>query len=131
MKEAISTNEAPAAIGPYSQAVRAGEWVFYSGQIGMDPQSGQLVAGSVTEQAARTLDNLGAVLRASGCGFEDVVRTTIFLTDLSQFAAVNDVYARYFRPPFPARVTVQVAALPRGAAVEIDAIAVKPAVQAQ
>jgi 2-iminobutanoate/2-iminopropanoate deaminase len=125
MKEAISTNEAPAAIGPYAQAVRAGEWVFCSGQLGLDPRSGELVSESVAEQAARALENLGAVLRASGCGFEDVVRTTIFLTDLSHFASVNDVYAGYFRAPFPARVTVQVAALPRAGAVEIDAIAVK------
>jgi 2-iminobutanoate/2-iminopropanoate deaminase len=125
MKETISTSEAPAAIGPYAQAVRAGDWVFCSGQLGLDPQSGALASESVAEQAARALENLGAVLRASGCGFEDVVRTTIFLTDLSHFAAVNDVYARYFRAPFPARVTVQVSALPRAGAVEIDAIAVK------
>src|SRR6516164_4538429 len=114
MKETIATNEAPAAIGPYAQAVRSGDWVFCSGQLGLDRQSGQLASESVAEQAARALENLGAVLRASGCGFEDVVRTTIFLTDLSHFAAVNDVYARYFRAPYPARVTVQVAALPKG-----------------
>jgi 2-iminobutanoate/2-iminopropanoate deaminase len=125
MKETIATNEAPAAIGPYAQAVRSGDWVFCSGQLGLDPQSGQLASESVAEQAARALENLGAVLRASGCGFEDVVRTTIFLTDLSYFASVNEVYARYFRAPFPARVTVEVAALPKGGAVEIDAIAIK------
>ena len=119
----IATPDAPAAIGPYSQAIRSGGLVFLSGQIPLDPATGQLVAGDVVAQAERVLQNLGAILSAAGLGFGHVVRTTIFLADLAHFAAVNDVYARYFATPFPARVTVQVAALPRGALVEIDAIA--------
>jgi 2-iminobutanoate/2-iminopropanoate deaminase len=126
MKEAIATEDAPKAIGPYSQALRAGDWVFCSGQLGLDPQSGNLVDGVAGTQAVRALENLRAVLSAAGCGFEDVVRTTIYLTDMADYAAVNEVYARYFRAPFPARVTVQVAALPRSAAVEIDAVGFKP-----
>ena len=126
MKFAISTAQAPPAIGPYSQAVRAGALLFLSGQIPLDPASGQIVAGDFVAQAERTMNNLAAVLAAAGCRFEDVVRTTIYLVDLGQFAAVNEVYGRFFHPPFPARATVQVAALPRGALVEIDAIAVVP-----
>jgi 2-iminobutanoate/2-iminopropanoate deaminase len=99
--------------------------VFCSGQVGLDPRTGDLVPGPVSAQAERCLENLGAVLAASGCGFEHVVRTTIYVTDMAEYAAVNDVYARYFRAPFPARATVQVAALPRGAAVEIDAVAIR------
>ncbi len=119
----IATPDAPAAIGPYSQAIRSGGLVFLSGQIPLDPATGQLVPGDVVAQAERVLQNLGAILAAAGLGFGHVVRTTIFLADLAHFAAVNDVYARHFATPFPARVTVQVAALPRGALVEIDAIA--------
>jgi len=125
MKTPIETSAAPPAIGPYSQAVRAGDTVFLSGQIPLDPTTGQLVEGGVVEQTDRVLDNLAAVLAAAGCTFADVVRTTIYLVDLSQFAAVNAAYARRFEAPYPARATVQVAALPRGAQVEIDAIAVK------
>jgi 2-iminobutanoate/2-iminopropanoate deaminase len=120
----IVTSEAPAAIGPYSQAVRAGGFVFLSGQIPLDPATGQIVPGDVVAQADRVLRNLGAILSAAGLGFTNVVRTTIYLADLAHFAAVNDVYARYFAVPYPARVTVQAAGLPRGALVEIDAIAV-------
>jgi len=100
--------------------------LFLSGQIPLDPESGQLVTGDVAAQTRRVMDNLGQVLAAAGCSFEDVVRTTIYLVDLGHFAAVNDVYGRAFRSPYPARATVQVSALPRGAQVEIDAIAVVP-----
>jgi 2-iminobutanoate/2-iminopropanoate deaminase len=124
MSEPITTRDAPAAIGPYSQGVRAGGLVFVSGQIPLDPTTGQMVAGDVSAQTARVLQNLEAVLAAAGCTFAEVVRTTIFLVDLGHFAVVNDIYARSFVAPYPARVTVQVAALPRGALVEIDAIAV-------
>jgi 2-iminobutanoate/2-iminopropanoate deaminase len=127
MPDPISTKDAPAAIGPYSQGVRAGGLVFVSGQIPLDPATGQIVPGDVTAQAERVLKNLGAILAAAGCGFAEVVRTTIFLVDLGSFAAVNEVYARFFAQPFPARVTLQVSALPRGALVEIDAIAVAKA----
>ena len=119
----IVTPNAPAAIGPYSQAVRAGGLLFVSGQIPLDPATGQIVPGDVTAQADRVLKNIGAILEAAGLGFGDVVRTTIYLVDLAHFAVVNDVYAKSFAPPYPARVTVQVSALPRGALVEIDAIA--------
>jgi 2-iminobutanoate/2-iminopropanoate deaminase len=123
MAEPIATHNAPAAIGPYSQAVRAGGLIFLSGQIPLDPATGQIVAGDVAAQAERVLKNLEAILAAGGCAFADVVRTTIYLVDLAHFATVNEVYARFFTPPFPARVTVQVSALPRGSLVEIDAIA--------
>lgn len=119
----LATPDAPAAIGPYSQAVETGGMVFCSGQIGLDPASGQLVGGGTVAEAERVLQNLAAVLAAAGLGFEHVVRTTIYLVDLAEFAAVNEVYARFVRPPYPARATVGVAALPRGARVEIDAIA--------
>ncbi len=125
-KEAVVTRGAPNAIGPYSQAVRAGGMVFVSGQIPLDPATGEIVAGGIAAQAERALENLGAILTAAGCGFADVAKTTIFLTDLSHFAVVNDLYARAFAPPFPARATVQVAALPRGALVEIEAVALVP-----
>jgi 2-iminobutanoate/2-iminopropanoate deaminase len=123
--EAIKTNDAPAAIGPYSQATKSGEMVFMSGQIALDPTTGAMVEGDVSAQAVRVLENLGGVLKAAGCGFKDVVRTTIFLRDMRDFQAVNAVYARYFAEPFPARATVAVAGLPRDALVEIDAIAVR------
>jgi len=124
VKTAISTNAAPAAIGPYSQAIRAGNLLFLSGQIPLDPATGQVVSGGVVAQAQRVLENLMAVLQAAGCSAAHVVRTTVYLVDLGDFAAVNEVYGRFFESPHPARSTVQVAALPRGAAVEIDAIAV-------
>jgi 2-iminobutanoate/2-iminopropanoate deaminase len=126
MKDEISTKEAPAAIGPYSQAVRAGSLVFLSGQVALDPVSGQLIAGDVVAQTEQVMKNLGAVLAAAGCGFADVVRTTIYLVDMADFARVNEAYGRFLQPPYPARATVQVSALPRGARVEIDAIALRP-----
>ncbi len=124
----VSTPDAPKAIGPYSQAVRTGQLVFLSGQIPLDPVSGELVGGSDVEaQAGQVMKNLGAVLSAAGARFEDVVKTTIFPTDLGDFARVNQVYGAYFEGVArPARATVQVAALPRGAKVEIEAIAVVP-----
>lgn len=123
-KERIQTPDAPAAIGPYSQAVRAGEFLFCSGQIALDPKSGELVGKTAAEQAERVLANLGAVLAAGGAGFEDVVRCTVFLVDMADFAAVNEVYARSFGGATPpSRATVAVAALPKGARVEIDCIA--------
>jgi 2-iminobutanoate/2-iminopropanoate deaminase len=124
MKDAIATKDAPGAIGPYSQAVRAGGLVFLSGQIPLDPATGKLVEGDVAAQTRRVMENLRAVLGAANRSFADVVRTTIYLADLGHFATVNEVYGSYFEAPFPARATVQVAALPRGALVEIDAIAV-------
>jgi 2-iminobutanoate/2-iminopropanoate deaminase len=127
MKEAISTKDAPAAIGPYSQAIRAAGLLFVSGQIPLDPATGQLVVGDVYAQTERVMENLRAVLAAAGCDFRHVLRTTVYVTDLAHFEAVNTVYARAFTPPFPARATVQVAALPRGAQVEIDAVASLPA----
>ena len=117
----ISTPEAPAAIGPYSQAIRAGDTVYLSGQIPLDPQSMQLVDG-FENQVKRVFENLRAVCRAAGGDFDRVVRLTIFLTDLAQFPKVNEIMATYFKEPFPARVTVGVASLPRGAQVEIDAV---------
>jgi 2-iminobutanoate/2-iminopropanoate deaminase len=126
MTNPISTPEAPKAIGPYSQAVEAkgARMLFLSGQIPLDPRTGELVQGGIEEQARRVLENLRAVLAAGGAGLEDVVKTTVFLADLADFAKVNEVYAKYFGATPPARSTVQVAALPRGARVEIDAIAV-------
>lgn len=121
----ISTDRAPAAIGPYSQAVEAGDWVFCSGQIGLDPGTGQLVGGGTAAEAEQVMKNLQAVLEAAGLGFAQVVRTTVYLLDLTDFAAVNEIYARYVRVPYPARATVGVAALPRGARVEIDAVATR------
>ena len=118
----IATDQAPAAIGPYSQAVRRGSFVFLSGQIPLDPATGQLVEGDIAAQARRVFDNLRAVCAAAGGSFDDVVRVGIYLTDLSDFAAVNAVMAENFAAPFPARSTIEVSALPRGAQVEVDAI---------
>ena len=125
-KKVIHSDRAPKAIGPYSQAIATepGRLVFLSGQIPIDPATGALVEGDAALQTDRVMRNLGAVLEAAGVGFEHVVRCTIFLVDLGDFGAVNEVYGRYFRSPPPARATVQVAALPKGAKVEIDAIAV-------
>jgi len=120
----ISTDRAPKAIGPYSQAVRAGDTVYLSGQIPLDPASGELVTGAIEVQARRVFDNLAAVAAAAGATLDDAVRVTIYLTDLGDFAAVNAVMAAYFREPYPARVTIGVAALPRGAAVEVDCVLV-------
>ena len=125
MKKVISTTHAPGAIGPYSQAIEAGGMIFLSGQIPLDPVTGQMIEGDVVAQAERVMQNLQGVLEAAGVGFEHVVRTTIFLTDLGDFAKVNEVYGKRFPKEPPARATVQVAALPRGSKVEIDAIAVR------
>jgi 2-iminobutanoate/2-iminopropanoate deaminase len=122
-RRTITSPGAPEAIGPYSQAVAAGDWVFCSGQIPLDPETGTLVVSSIDAATTRVMENLRAVLQATGLTFEHVVKTTIYLVDLADFAAVNAVYSRYFQKDPPARATVQVAALPRGAPVEIDAIA--------
>ena len=126
-RTAITTDRAPKAIGPYSQAIEQGGIVFLSGQIGLDPASGALVTGGTPAEAEQVLKNLIAVLAAAGLGFEHVVRTTIYLVDLADFTTVNEIYGRYAREPYPARATVGVATLPRGARVEIDAIAVRAA----
>ena len=123
MRQAISSDGAPKAIGPYSQAIRAGQLLFLSGQVPLDPATGQLVGGDIAAQTRRVMENLGAVLSAAGLSFADVVRTTIFLADINDFAAVNEVYGGYFSAPAPARATVQVARLPKDARVEIDAVA--------
>jgi len=120
----ISTDRAPKAIGPYSQAVRAGDTVYLSGQIPLDPATGELVTGDITTQTRRVFENLKAVCEAGGGGLDKLVRVTIFLTDLGNFAAVNAVMADYCREPYPSRATVQVSALPRGAHVEIDGVMV-------
>jgi 2-iminobutanoate/2-iminopropanoate deaminase len=126
MTEIIETPQAPKAIGPYSQAVRAGGWLFVSGQVPLDPKSGTLDGATVAEQTERVLKNLAAVLAAGGSGLGRVLKTTVYMTDLARFAEMNEVYARHFSAAggsFPARATVQVAALPKGALVEIDAVA--------
>ena len=123
MKKVISTKEAPAAVGPYSQAIRAGSMVFCAGQIPLDPQSGQIESQDVGEQAKRVLENIGAVLQAAQLNFSHVVKTTVFLTDLADFQTVNEIYAGFFRENPPARSTIQVSALPKGARVEIEAVA--------
>jgi len=123
MKQPVSSADAPKAIGPYSQAVRAGQLLFISGQIPLDPASGQLVGGDIAAQTRRVMDNLGAILKAANLSFANVVRTTIFLADMNDFASVNEVYGGYVGQPAPARATIQVAQLPKGARVEIDAIA--------
>jgi 2-iminobutanoate/2-iminopropanoate deaminase len=125
MKTAIHTRKAPAAIGPYSQAVEQNAMVFCSGQVALDPASGTLVEGGIEFQTRRALQNIGEVLAAAGLDFIDVVKTTIFMIDLSEFETVNRIYGEHFEPPYPARSTVQVAALPRGARIEIEALAIK------
>lgn len=119
----IATEGAPKAIGPYAQAVACGGFLFLSGQVPIDPATGDLVRGTVQEEVERVLDNLQAVLAAAGCGLDRIVKTTVYLTDLADFTAMNEAYARRFGEHRPARATVQVAALPKGARVEIDAIA--------
>jgi 2-iminobutanoate/2-iminopropanoate deaminase len=126
-KRAVATPSAPAAIGPYSQAVVAGSLVFLSGQIPLDPERGKIVEGSIEDETRQVLKNLAAVLAAEGLTLDAILRTTVFLTDLEDFPRVNQTYAEFFTEPFPARATVQVAALPRGARVEIDAIATRDA----
>ena len=124
MKERIATNNAPAAIGPYSQAIRAGSFIFTAGQVGLDPQSGQLAEGGIREQTEAALRNLQAVLEAAGCTFANVVKTTVFIMDMGDFAVMNEAYKAFFDEGSPpARSTVQVAGLPRGAMVEIECVA--------
>jgi 2-iminobutanoate/2-iminopropanoate deaminase len=124
MKKIISTQEAPAALGPYSQAVRVGSTVYCAGQIPLDPKTGEIVSGGIEIQTRRVLDNITAVLKAEGLTFADIVKTTIFLMDLGDFQKMNEIYGSYFNQEPPARSTVQVAGLPKGARVEIEVIAV-------
>jgi 2-iminobutanoate/2-iminopropanoate deaminase len=123
MKEIIATDRAPKAIGPYSQATRHNGLVYSSGQIPLDPVTGQLIEGGIVEQTARVLENLKGVLEAAGAGLDSVLKTTVFLKDMAEFGAMNEVYAKYFGTNPPARATVEVARLPRDARVEIEAIA--------
>jgi len=123
MRTAVSTDGAPKAIGPYSQAIRAGSLLFLSGQIPIDPATGQMVDGDIAQQTHRVFKNLEAILTAAGASFDNVVRTTVYLADMGDFAAMNEVYGTYFSSPAPARATVQAARLPRDARVEIDLIA--------
>lgn len=125
MKEIIATSKAPAAIGPYSQAVKAGQTLFVSGQIPLDAASGELVGGDVTAQTVRVLENLKAVLEAAGYDLSDVVKCTCYLSDMNNFVAMNEVYANYFTEQPPARAAVEVSRLPKDVLVEIDAIAIK------
>ncbi len=122
MPQAVSTPSAPAAIGPYSQAIRAGDFLFVSGQIPLDPATGALVEGDVRAQARRVLANLGAIIAAAGGSFDRVVKTTVYLVDMNDFPAMNEEYAKFFGTPAPARATVQVGRLPKDVRVEIDAI---------
>ena len=124
MKDLIVTDAGPKAIGPYSQAVKANGFIFVSGQIALDPRTQELVSGGIVEQTERVLENLSGILRAAGSSLEKVVRTTVFLADMGEFASMNQVYARYFKQDFPARSTVQAARLPRDVQVEIDVIAI-------
>jgi 2-iminobutanoate/2-iminopropanoate deaminase len=122
-REAIHTGRAPEAIGPYSQAVRAGPWLFTAGQIGLDPATGEFAGTDVDSQARQAMQNLQAVVEEAGGSMDHVVKTTIFLADMGDFAAVNEIYGSYFRPPYPARSTVAAAQLPKGARVEIEVVA--------
>jgi 2-iminobutanoate/2-iminopropanoate deaminase len=121
----INTNNAPAPIGPYSQATVAGNFVFVSGQIPLNPVTGELITTGITDEAVMVMENIKAILTEAGIGFENIVKTSIFLTDLGNFGQVNDVYGKYFTANFPARETVQVSALPKGVNVEISVIALK------
>ena len=123
MRQAVSSRSAPTAIGPYSQAVRAGSFLFVSGQIPLDPETGSLVDGDIAAQTHRVFRNLTAILEAGGTSLANVVRTTVYLADMNDFAAMNEVYAGYFAAPAPSRSTIQAARLPRDARVEIDVIA--------
>jgi 2-iminobutanoate/2-iminopropanoate deaminase len=123
MRQAIATASAPKAIGPYSQAIRAGSLVFVSGQVPIDPVTGNLIEGDIVAQTRRAFQNVGEILKAGGASFDHVVKTTVFLADMNDFAAMNEVYGTFFAPPFPARATVQVARLPRDARIEVDVIA--------
>ena len=121
--EPISTPSAPAALGPYSQAIRAGQFLFVSGQIPIDPVTGNLVSGTIADQARRALQNVGEILKAGGASFGQVVRTTVYLADLGDFSGMNEAYAAFFAAPQPARSTIQAAKLPKDARIEIDVIA--------
>ena len=123
MRQIVSTEKAPSAIGPYAQAVRAGGWLFASGQIPIDPATGQMITGDIKTQTERVMKNLGAILEAAGLSFAHVVKTTVYLKDLNEFSAMNEIYGRYFPASPPARATVEVARLPRDARVEIDLVA--------
>ena len=123
MKQVIHTDSAPAAIGPYSQAIRIGDLLFVSGQVPIDPSTGAIVEGDISVQARQSLNNLKAILNAAGTNMGAVVKTTVFLADMNDFAAMNEVYAQFFQEPFPARSAVQVGRLPKDAKVEIEAIA--------
>lgn len=125
MKKEIKTANAPLPVGPYSQAIQHGNFLFCSGQIAINPKTNEVLKGSVQEQAALAMENIKNVLEAAGLGFDNVAKTTIFLTKMSDFATVNEVYAKYFRAPFPARSTVAVSELPKGVQVEIEVIALK------
>ena len=121
-KEIISTDNAPQAIGPYSQAVKTGNLIFISGQIPLDPKTGDIVDGTIEDQANQVLENIKSICEAAGHGLEDIVKITIFLTDLGNFATVNEVMKKYFKEPYPARATIEISALPLGVNVEIEAI---------
>jgi 2-iminobutanoate/2-iminopropanoate deaminase len=123
MLSAVSSESAPKALGPYSQAIRAGQFLFVSGQVPIDAETGELVQGGIAEQTRRVFQNIGEVLRAGGASFQHVARTTVYLADLDDFAAMNEVYATFFTAPQPARSTIQAARLPRNARIEIDVIA--------
>jgi 2-iminobutanoate/2-iminopropanoate deaminase len=123
MLSAVTTGAAPKALGPYSQAIRAGQFLFVSGQVPIDPATGELVHGAIAEQTRRALHNMGEILKAGGASFQQVVRTTVYLADLGDFSAMNEVYATFFTAPQPARSTFQAARLPRDARIEVDAIA--------
>ena len=122
-KRIIQTDQAPAAIGPYSQAIRIGDFLYTSGQIALDPESGIFLSGEIEEETEQTLKNISAILQADGLNLENVIKTTVYLSDLDDFARMNQVYEKYFSQNKPARACVQVAALPKGAKIEIDAIA--------
>ena len=123
IKRIIQTEQAPAAIGPYSQAIRIGDFLYTSGQIALDPESGIFLSGEIEEETEQTLKNISAILQAGGVNFENVIKTTVYLSDLNDFTRMNQVYEKYFSKNKPARACVQVAALPKGAKIEIDAIA--------
>ena len=123
MLSAVSTGLAPQALGPYSQAIRAGQFLFVSGQVPIDPATGNLVVGDIGEQTRRVFENIRAILTAGGASFQQVVRTTVYLADLNEFAAMNEVYGTFFTPPQPARSTIEAARLPRDARIEVDVIA--------
>jgi len=125
MHKAVHTDKAPAAIGPYSQAIDTGALIYTSGQIPIDPSTGQVVSGGIKEQTAQVLENLKNVLEAAGSGMEKVIKTTVFMKDLSDFSAMNEVYAKYFSEPYPARSCVEVNRLPKDVLIEIEAVALK------